>query len=243
MSIIYYKTETIWPCIRLAIEHIRQQRVSINDKALRAGLNFSIVLGSACFVEGVFETTLKALLQFNGSLYWSADIKGIEKRRGMNMFYHRLEDELRKRIERSTGPEGYNETFELLAGRSMKGLKLLVRLWEGVTVLFHFRHALAHGREVFARERSGPGDDGKVLERFSGGYREVESYLVKVGLLKTKFVEQQSEYIYLSDQAADHFWQLAQEIPNAIVGSLEGPQKKAVDKALLTQNAFGHTGG
>ncbi len=239
MSIIYCKTRTIWPCIKPAIEYIREQRVSVKDKDLRAGLNFSIILGSACFLEGVFETTLKALLQFNSSLYWRAEIKEFQTRRAMNTFYHRLEDELQKRVERSTGADGYNETFELLAGQSMKDLKQVTRSWEGITVLFHFRHVLAHGREVSARERSGPGVRGRVLEKFSGGYRQVEAYLVKAGLLGSKFVEEHSEYVYLSDQTADHFWQLAQKIPSAIVGSLEGPQRKSVETALITQNAFG----
>jgi len=100
------------------------------DADVRAGLNFSIVVGSACFLEGILETALKSFLRNRGSTYHSIDIPDFAKRRGMNIFYNRLEEELELRIATSTGAESYDEMWRLMTGEGLSKLTHVTPLWK-----------------------------------------------------------------------------------------------------------------
>ena len=87
-------TEAIWPRIEATIDHLGDHRKEPLPDLVRSGLNFSIVLGSACYVEGVLETLLRAILQCRRSEYNSVDIQDLDLRRAMNTFFNRIETEL-----------------------------------------------------------------------------------------------------------------------------------------------------
>ena len=63
MTITYEYRETIWPSIKAALDHLQMERKDGMPAEVRAGVNFSIILGSACYLEGVLEAGLKALLR------------------------------------------------------------------------------------------------------------------------------------------------------------------------------------
>ncbi|OGL45479.1 MAG: hypothetical protein A2161_14790 [Candidatus Schekmanbacteria bacterium RBG_13_48_7] len=48
----------------------------------------------------------------------------------------------------------------------------------------------------------------------------MEDYLRKVGLLKGCFPDGASEYMFLTDNIADHFWGMAKQVPAAVISSL-----------------------
>ena len=55
-------TESIWPCIKTSLDYLVEKRGEPLPDPVKSGLNFSIVLGSACYLEGVLEALLRALL-------------------------------------------------------------------------------------------------------------------------------------------------------------------------------------
>jgi hypothetical protein len=218
------------------IDHLVNHRKEHLPGLVRSGLNFSIVLGSACYVEGVLETLLRTILQCRRSEFNSVEIGDFDLRRAINTFFQRVETELAGDIGRATGAAGYDDMFALIAGHRLSDLMGVKPLWEGITVLFNFRNVLGHGREVSARHYAG-GIPGGFKEEFTGGYRIVEDYLRKKQLLSRKFVDAHSEFLYLSSDIADHFWQLARALPNAAIASLPDGERDACRLAIKSAAA------
>lgn len=225
-------TESIWPCIAPAVDHLAALREETVPHLVRAGINFVIILGAACYLEGVFETLLRALLECRRAIFSEVEIPDLQTRRSMNVFYGRLEDDLSNRIGRSVGAAGYNEMFDLLTGVHLSDLEKIKPTWEGITVLFNFRNVLGHGREVSARHFSGFFIEGGEREEFSGSYRKVEDYLKKVGLLDRRFVEAHSEFVFLGNEIADHFWTIARQAPDAVIESLSESEAEACRRLM-----------
>lgn len=223
--------EEIWPCIQETTDHLAAERITQSSERIRAGLNFSIILGSACFLEGIFESFLRAILECRGLEFRRAKIEGCETRRAVNAYYNRLEEDLSDRIGQSVGAGGYSEAFGLIFGEPLNKLKEIVPLWEGVTVLFNFRNVLGHGRRVFA-QRLGRYGSYEGTEDFTGSYKVVENYLIKLKLMQWRFIDAHSEYIFLSDAIADHFWQLAKRVPPALLSSLPDLERDACRKTM-----------
>jgi hypothetical protein len=224
--------EEIWPCIQETNDYLCAQRATQSSEGITAGLNFSIILGAACFLEGVLESFLRAILDCRRQEFNRNEIADFETRRAVNSYYNRLEVDLSERIGRSIGASGYSETFELVFGEPLTSLRDIAPLWEGITVLFNFRNVLGHGRRVFAqRFRPRRPEDG-ATEDFSGSYRVVESYLLKTRLMNERFMDAHSEYIFLSNAIADHFWELAKQVPPAMLRSLPDPERDACRRRI-----------
>jgi hypothetical protein len=56
-------SESIWPCIAAATNHLEQERTEEVPDLVKSGLNFLIILGSVCYAEGVLEALLRGILQ------------------------------------------------------------------------------------------------------------------------------------------------------------------------------------
>lgn len=115
-------TEAIWPCIEATLDYLLQQREPQLPKLVKSGLNFSIVLGSACYVEGVLESLLKSVLACRRAEFNRIEVNDIDARRARNLYYRRLEDNLSRQITRASGAQGYEEMFALLTGQSLSQL-------------------------------------------------------------------------------------------------------------------------
>jgi len=235
MTQYYIFSETIWPSIRPALEHVQKSRRSIAAPDIHAGMNFCIILGSACYLEGMLEAGLKALLWLRREVYNRTQSPNLEIRRSMNLWFTRMENDLESRICSAVGAAGYDEMLELLCGEPLKGLRKVAPLWEGITVLFQLRNVLGHGREVKAHQIVSVSP---IEEVFRGGYRHAENYLRKRKLIARKFTEAHSDYLFLSDPVADHFFDLVTQVPSAISESLAGKEKQAFDKAILPGKAI-----
>jgi hypothetical protein len=209
---------------------MQKKRKGVMPPQVRAGINFSIILGSACYLEGVLEAGLKAFLVQRRMLYNQLETKEFETRRSMNLFYNRIDEDLERRIRSALGASGYDEMFELLIGERLSKLAHVAPIWEGITVLFQLRNVLGHGREVTAQQIVSVTP---IEEVFSGGYRRAEDYLRKRKLLGKKFIEAHSDYIFLSDAVADHFWKLAKQAPKAISKSLQKQYKLQFHNAVI----------
>lgn len=224
--------EEIWPCIQDTADYLSAQRVSQPSESIRAGLNFCIILDAACYLEGIFESFLRAVLECRRAELNRVEIEDFETRRAVHGYYNRLEEDLSSQISRSVGAAGYAETFELLLGESLNKLKDVAPVWEKITVLFHFRNVLGHGRRVFAQRFQPRRPEDGATEDFTGSYRAVENYLLKARLLDKRFMEAHSEYVFFSDAIADHFWELAKQVPEAVLRSLPDAERKACQLTL-----------
>jgi hypothetical protein len=235
--------EPIWPCIEATMDYFVERRKERIPSLVKAGLNFSIVLGSACYVEGVLEGVLRGLLNYRRAEFNRVNIDDTDLRRAMNNYYERLEDELSRNIGRAIGASGYDELFAILAGQPLNRLRQVKPLWEGITVLFNFRNVLGHGREVSARHFTGGAIPGGLREEFLGSYRLVEEYLRKNRLLSRRFVEAHSEYLFLSAPIADHFLKLAKALPEAVLSSLPTDERDACKVFNEERVTRGSSGG
>jgi hypothetical protein len=232
-------TEAVWPCIAAAMDHIAEGRKDHVPDLVKSGLNFSILLGSACYVEGVLEALLRELLDCRHFEHNRNQSNDLATRGPVNFYYNRLEDELSRNIGRTQGSSGYDEMFALLTGQRLSRLSKVQPFWEGVTILFNFRNVLGHGREVSAKHFQGGMTPGGFREEFFGSYKKVEDYLHKKKLLARRFVEAPSEYLFLTTPIADHFWELARALPEAVMSSLapgeEAACRKMLERAAKTQ--------
>jgi hypothetical protein len=224
--------EEIWPCIKDTLEYLSKKRTERVSDSVKAGLNFSIILGSACYLEGVFEALLRAILTCRRVEFNRVHAKELDSERAVNLYFNRLEEDTSERISKSTGAAAYDEMFELLFGEPMSSLIKVEPLWEGVTILFNFRNVLGHGRRVFARKFEGLSIPGGFREDFRGSYRAVESYLLKKRLTNKRFIDAHLDYGFLSDAIADHFSCLAKQIPSAISASLPRVEQAACVRVL-----------
>jgi hypothetical protein len=168
---------------------------------VRAGINFSIVLGATCFVEGSLESIL---------------LSQIPESDDQSPLVRRLLADLRQRVGMTTGAERFNNLFALVAGRTALALVNDQELWEATKVLFHFRNMIAHARAVRYDLLSPPGIGGYWEEEFSGGYKQVEDFLLRKGMIESRHVEEADNLFYFRDNVADFFWDKACRFVEAI---------------------------
>ena len=122
------------------------------------------------------------------------------------------------------GFEEFVTLFKTATGKSLADVVGKPELNEAVRTLFKFRNGLAHGRSVeydtFANYETRDFD-----HDFVGSYKEVEDYLIKTKLLKMRFAEGSSGWDFFTDAVADHFINLIDMYPKAVVRRL--PRKAA----------------
>lgn len=227
--------EALHPCLEATIEYLIDRRRDSVPDLVSSGLNFSIILGSACYLEGVLEAVLRTLVRLQSEELTKLSPPDVEARKALSLFDERLRNDLSRRIGRTTGAAGYDEMFQLLTGKRLCTLVDVSPYWEGITVLFNFRNVLGHGREVWGlRETS---YDTGIREEFPG-YAEVERYLIKNKLLDRRFLDAPSDYMFLSDLIADHFWKLARSLPARILMSLNSAQHEVLQAAFNGKVSF-----
>jgi hypothetical protein len=183
----------IFECISPWIEWQKTQRSNPSLSAeIRSGINFSIVLGLACYIEGYLERFLLRVVN-------SVNEQSVS-------LLQRLLDDFRLKISSTTGSEGYDQLFALALGKKASEIVDDRDLWETVKVLFLFRNVIAHGRAVGYLLYFPPEVGGYWEERFSGGYKKVEDFLIKKGLLNSRHIEEADNWHYFTYKVADLFW-------------------------------------
>lgn len=213
MGIVKVLRNPIWETISITNAWLINARgvdagISVEQ---RAGINFSVLLNSACFVEGRLEYLLRQIIDARAAQFHSVPNPDFETRRSINMFFSRIVDELESRTCRATGPDNFGEMYELLTGGSLSTCTSDVT-WEGIKVLFFLRNVIAHGRMAAAKHTmvGGTLKAPQWQEDFRGGYAKVSEYIMKRGLSCDKFGEVDVETLVFNDRVADHFWALAQ---------------------------------
>jgi hypothetical protein len=180
----------IFDCIPPWIEWQGKQRGAFAKlDATRAGINTSVILLSACYVEGNLE---HVLLRIAGD-----------------------DEALRRRVSTTFGLAKYNDLFDEMAGARLTSL-IKPAVWESVSVLFSFRNMLAHGRAVGYRIGFPPAVGGIWEDEIVGSYEKIEEYLLKKSLINTRHLEEANNWHYFSDEVADHFWSAARDLVSGL---------------------------
>ena len=202
------------------------------DEELRIGINLSIILNSACYLEGAIEAVLKEFVYFKTKALNKVYIPDVETRKEIFSFYNPLMDDLEVRISRTTGMQNYDQLFELFCGERISKMSNMETLWEGVQILFNFRNVIAHGREASACIINAyyyP----EPVEEFSGGYAKLEQYLLKKKIIDKKFTDAEDVTIFFNNEIADHFWSLCNIFLKELSNSLSDDLKEIYNNVIF----------
>ncbi len=211
MATVQIINQPIWPLLFEHIEFLRTQRktLSRSEKRSRMGINLSIILTTACVIEGKLESDLKTLIEHRKHVLREIEAKDFYHRRIYNTFINNVEDHLTNQVERVTGIDNFESFFDLLSYKRMPSKYNEYPNWEGVKVLFNFRNVLAHGREVTAQRISAWWLEVDWKDDFSGGYKITENYLLKKKLITKRFIEEDSIDHFFTNKIADHFYSIS----------------------------------
>jgi len=230
MTVSFRIAATIFNCLPHAISWFIQRRNHERndlDERTRAGLNFTIIVNSAFFLEGSLEAGLSSLLS-----------QRLLDQEQSNLFVSRLAEDLESRIKTATGSATYDALFKIILGTPASSLQEVSPFWEGIAVLFHLRNVLAHGRAVswsveFPGDKFPPDFNGPCDEAFKGGYKKVQDYLLKKKVISKRFTDQSWELFFLTDEIADHFWSLTLNFIVGVSNSLTGGDQQAFKSAIM----------
>jgi hypothetical protein len=212
MAIARILTSSTWQNIECTVEFLSNFRDSNKiDPKLVVGINYTIILLSACYLEGALEDEFKKILSLKRGIIRTIKIDDFYTRKSFNLLFNALEEDLDDRISHTTGIENYKSVFKLLTDRDFTESQLLKSTMEGVSVLFQFRNVLAHGRKATAKLINAYWTDGNWEEYYFGGYKKAEDYLIKKGLLAKKYVDSETVKEYFTDNIANHFWQISKQ--------------------------------
>lgn len=205
---------SVWPYLLNHIEFLKLQRNKLrrDDKENRIGINFSIILATACLVEGKIEYDLKTLVKHRRKiLFNNVNIKNFYTRRIYASFISNMEDYLINMIAKNTGVENWEDIIKLLSYKRTPSKLSDYTNWEGIIKLFNFRNVLAHGREVSAQRVSAWYTNMNWKDEFVGGYKSTEDYLFKKKLVKKRFIKKGSIEHLFTNKVADHFYSISKE--------------------------------
>lgn len=223
MSLEQIMRHSIWPYLEEHLDFLRKQRklVPLKDRTTRIGINISLILTSACCVEGIIEQELKELLRHRLSVMGKIDVEKFYERRIHNSFISNIEDYLNSRIERTTGVDSFGAFLELLSYKRTPAKFSDYPNWEGVRILFNFRNVLAHAREVTAKRTNAWWVEGDWKDDFSGGYKLAEDYLLKKKLISSRFIGRGSIAHLFTNKVADHFHSLSKNFARYISKAID----------------------
>ena len=213
MAFIVSRQASLVPYLKTHIELLLEQRRRLGQgqRRSRVGINYSLVIATACLVEGVLEASLKELVSDRHRVLNQIQEADFHKRRIKNCFAENIDDYLRRKIERTTGIDKYAPILKLLSHQRRPPQLKNFKNWEGLKVLFNLRNALAHGREISGSKVRAfyLGDD--WIDEFVGSYRVVEDYAIKKKLIKSKFLDKGTLEHILTNAVTDHCRSVAKE--------------------------------
>ena len=210
----------VYYCLPRAVEVLQQTRVRIDNGETRAGLNYMLVMASACFLEAVMERGLTEIIE---TLPPSAHPTDTSMRR-----------DLLSRVRQAQGLKEYKGLFMLATGVPLNELLYMKERWEGIDALYALRNMLAHGRAITARISFPTDETMPWSTEYEGSYKKVHEYLVKTGVLTAAVDPMSLEWFCLENKVADHFWTLAFNAVVYIGESLGGKAAESFKMAVYS---------
>lgn len=211
MTLITILKDSVHPFLFDHINFLKQIRKNLNrsEKNIRIGINYTIILTTACLIEGHIEKELKLLVDYKRRILNNIDVGHHYHRRTYYTFLNRVSNYLNETIGRTTGIENLQKIYELLSFERVPTKLIDFPEWEGIKALFSFRNVLAHGREISAKRVQGPWAEGGLQDYYKGGYKVTEDYLAKKRLVSRKFIEIGSVDHFFTNKVSDHFYSIA----------------------------------
>lgn len=203
--------EPIYPYLEQHLKFLNQEikKVDRNNKFTRVGINASIIIISACCIEGKIEEEIKNLINRINTSINQIDVPLNKNRRIKNVFTENMTKYFQKSLEKTSGIENYNHILRTISiARRPIRLKSYPK-WEGIKILFYFRNMLAHGREIRAERTLLSKSDEKWSEDFIGGYKLTEDYLIRNKLISKRFFDGRPIEKLLTSKVSRHFYSLS----------------------------------
>lgn len=240
MTIKLIIKETIWEYQKDHIDFLYSKRKNHKILTDRIGINMSIIINSACYLEGSLEYYIKLLLDSRFKILKRQNFEEFPLRRIKNTFINSIENEFENRISRTTGLEQFDSLVKLLSHKNKKSSLREFKNWEGVTVLFQLRNVLAHGRQVSATRVSSYLTNNSWEDQFSGGYKKAEEYLLKRKLISKKFTENHNVNHLFTNKVTDHFNSISKLFfkftQKVLESELKDPKMNFSDLGINTKN-------
>ncbi len=164
------------------------------------GINGVIILNSASMIEGFFEEILIINLDFlkNQNLF--------KRNKRVQKDIDRFIDSYFLKISKATF-YNYSELFETILGLKLNNIinEIDSNIWKRISTLFDFRNVLAHSQSI-SMEIDPTNDE----YEFVGKFRKLQDYFFEEHLISESLSDDELFIsMFLSDQIADHFFQLS----------------------------------
>ena len=201
------------------LKNTRDFLLSCREKAseeVRIGLNYNIIIDTALILEAESENLLHNVINQYERLFiqfYQPDLKECDEKLGANAkkLLSSAFPKLKNYSSKGTGVKHYIDTFKMLIPNS--DLTPLKPYEEGIQVLYQFRNVIAHGRAIRFEERTYytyPDYDNETNREidFMGGYKKVQDYLIKQGLLDKPVTESHDFKALFSNEICNHLIQV-----------------------------------
>lgn len=213
----------VWFCLPRTLQRLQQLRATERLSMVQAGFNYTILLQSACFLEGALESGLEEM------------ITSVPP--ANHPMYTELKNEVRLRIGRSTNPDKYNQLFKLVCGVALSDLEPVGNKWPSFLALFALRNVLAHGRAIRSTTVLSPKSDVPSESEFTGDYSRAYDYLKGRQLVPAQNNPLELDWFCLKDEIADHFAEFSLKFVREVGDSLSGKMKEAFQQATAMPDA------
>ncbi len=235
MAIHIVIKNTIWEYQKDHIDFLYENRKYLKRKEDRIGINISIVINSACYLEGFLEFQLKLLLENRMKVLKKLNFDDFALRRIKNTFINSIENDFETTISRCTGLQQFDSLIKLFSHKDEKSTFRDFPNWEGITVLFQLRNVLAHGRQISAKRVSSYLTNNTWEDHFYGGYKKAEEYLTKKKFISKKYLDSENIDHLFTNKVTDHFNKVAKQfykfIFKVVTSELQHPDS-IIDKLL-----------
>ncbi len=182
------------------------------SEEVRVGLNYNIIVDTAFILEAESEALIHSIVDQYEQIYikfYQPDLTDCDAKLAANAktLLRSSFSMIKNYSSKKTGMEHYKTIFNILIPES--DLTTIKPFEEGIQVLYQFRNVIAHGRAIRFEERTYyayPDYDNEVKKEidFMGGYKKVQDYLIKKGLLEQPITESLDYKSLFSDAICDH---------------------------------------
>lgn len=200
----------IWDCLPGATKWQINNRNIIDTVAnsdyfrIHQGINYSIILNSACIVEGILDYLSRHLILTKSS-FNKDNLNEIDQ----EIINHFLED-----IRLKTWSK-YDAVIKLLVKSTLKKLigKVSPNLYVHLEHLFKYRNVLAHGQSIDMQLIFSDLAKSQIKDiEFKNNFHELIEYLRKNKLAEKKYKDNTLfTDVFFTNKVADHFFSISEE--------------------------------
>ena len=187
--------QTVWYSYPMMIKwKISERNKMDSDKqhSLIFGINTSLIVDCASFVEGVIDEVLRKVL-YHRQYPAKDELK------------YRLITDLENRLENAQWTE-YIKVSELIIGKTMSN-SLGNDLWKSISTMFVFRNMIVHGKELQIEYYKDSKEKIRVV--VPRKYNTVYGYLIEKRVIIKKIKDRYDRIDIIDNLVIDHFFKIS----------------------------------